>query len=130
MWSVFGSDSVFVDAGWFFSGAAVVTFGGAYAVLGYIAQRAVRRRRRSDRCPSAIQGASLVMTQVGDSVGTPGPRPEELFGGRNGKDSKNAGKPHPADERSSLSTPPLNQCGNCVEQSSAQASSSSMPRSK
>ena len=41
MWSVFGSDSVFVDAGWFFSGAAVVTFGGAYAVLGYIAQRAV-----------------------------------------------------------------------------------------
>jgi len=34
-------DSVFRDTGLFFSGAAVVTFGGAYAVLGYIAQRAV-----------------------------------------------------------------------------------------
>jgi chromate transporter len=39
--SVFGSDSVFVREGLFFSQAAVVTFGGAYAVLAYIAQRAV-----------------------------------------------------------------------------------------
>jgi len=37
----FGSDSIFVDQGLFFSGTAVVTFGGAYAVLAYIAQRAV-----------------------------------------------------------------------------------------
>jgi chromate transporter len=36
-----GSDSVFVEQGKFFSGAAVVTFGGAYAVLAYVAQQAV-----------------------------------------------------------------------------------------
>ena len=34
-------DSVFVDQGLFFSGAALVTFGGAYAVLAYVAQQAV-----------------------------------------------------------------------------------------
>ena len=33
--------TVFVDQGLFFSGAAVVTFGGAYAVLSYVAQQAV-----------------------------------------------------------------------------------------
>ncbi|GAA3659393.1 chromate efflux transporter [Nocardioides ginsengisoli] len=33
--------SVFLDQGLFFSGAAVVTFGGAYAVLAYVAQQAV-----------------------------------------------------------------------------------------
>jgi len=36
-----GPGSVFVHEGLFFSQAAVVTFGGAYAVLAYIAQRAV-----------------------------------------------------------------------------------------
>jgi chromate transporter len=36
-----GHESVFVQEGIFFSKAAVVTFGGAYAVLAYIAQRAV-----------------------------------------------------------------------------------------
>jgi chromate transporter len=36
-----GRGSVFVQEGVFFSQAAVVTFGGAYAVLAYIAQRAV-----------------------------------------------------------------------------------------
>jgi chromate transporter len=36
-----GGHSVFVEEGIFFSKAAVVTFGGAYAVLAYIAQRAV-----------------------------------------------------------------------------------------
>jgi len=36
-----GSDSIFVDQGLFFSGAALVTFGGAYAVLAYVAQQAV-----------------------------------------------------------------------------------------
>jgi chromate transporter len=35
------STSVFVDQGLFFSGAAVVTFGGAYAVLAYVAHQAV-----------------------------------------------------------------------------------------
>ena len=36
-----GRDSVFVDQGLFFSGTALVTFGGAYAVLSYVAQQAV-----------------------------------------------------------------------------------------
>jgi chromate transporter len=38
---VTGADSVFVKEGWFFSRAAVVTFGGAYSVLSYVAQQAV-----------------------------------------------------------------------------------------
>jgi len=38
---VFSPDSVYVDQGLFFSGAAVVTFGGAYAVLAYVAHQAV-----------------------------------------------------------------------------------------
>ena len=38
---LFGPASVFAQLGGFFSEAAVVTFGGAYAVLAYIAQRAV-----------------------------------------------------------------------------------------
>jgi chromate transporter len=36
-----GTGSVFTTQGLFFSGTAVVTFGGAYAVLAYVAQRAV-----------------------------------------------------------------------------------------
>lgn len=36
-----GRDSIFVTQGLFFSGAALVTFGGAYAVLTYVAQQAV-----------------------------------------------------------------------------------------
>jgi chromate transporter len=36
-----GRNHVFVDQGVFFSGTAVVTFGGAYAVLSYVAERAV-----------------------------------------------------------------------------------------
>ena len=36
-----GRDSVFTQQGLFFSGAALVTFGGAYAVLAYVAQQAV-----------------------------------------------------------------------------------------
>jgi chromate transporter len=39
--AVFGSGSVFVQEALFFSRTAVVTFGGAYAVLAYIAQQAV-----------------------------------------------------------------------------------------
>ncbi|MBC8025023.1 MAG: chromate efflux transporter [Steroidobacteraceae bacterium] len=38
-----GNDSVFAQLGVFFSKMAVVTFGGAYAVLGYVAQQAVER---------------------------------------------------------------------------------------
>jgi len=39
--AVFGRDSIFAQQGVFFGEAAVVTFGGAYAVLAYIAQKAV-----------------------------------------------------------------------------------------
>ena len=38
---IFGRSHVFVEQGLFFSGTAVVTFGGAYAVLSFVAQRAV-----------------------------------------------------------------------------------------
>jgi chromate transporter len=39
--SLLGRSSVLVDQGVFFSGAAMVTFGGAYAVLAYVAHQAV-----------------------------------------------------------------------------------------
>jgi chromate transporter len=39
--AVFGRNSIFATQGEFFGGAAIVTFGGAYAVLAYVAQRAV-----------------------------------------------------------------------------------------
>ena len=38
---MFGSSSVFVTQARFFGGSALVTFGGAYAVLSYVAQKAV-----------------------------------------------------------------------------------------
>ncbi|MEY3480595.1 MAG: hypothetical protein RIQ71_1370 [Verrucomicrobiota bacterium] len=37
---IFGPDSILAALGWFFSKAALVTFGGAYAVLPYVAQHA------------------------------------------------------------------------------------------
>ena len=37
----FGGDSIFTQIGWFFTKAALLTFGGAYAVLPYIYQGAV-----------------------------------------------------------------------------------------
>lgn len=40
---LFGRDSTFLQEGIFFSKAAVVTFGGAYSVLSYIAQQAVEK---------------------------------------------------------------------------------------
>ena len=43
LWQLFGADSVFVKESIFFSETAVVTFGGAYAVLAFIAQQAVDR---------------------------------------------------------------------------------------
>jgi chromate transporter len=39
--AAFGRDSVFVDEGLFFSWTAIITFGGAYAVLSYVSQQAV-----------------------------------------------------------------------------------------
>jgi chromate transporter len=40
--AVTGTESIFTDQALFFSGAALVTFGGAYAVLAYVAQQAVQ----------------------------------------------------------------------------------------
>ena len=37
--AVAGRDSIFADMALFFTGAALVTFGGAYAVLAYVAQK-------------------------------------------------------------------------------------------
>ncbi len=39
--AIFGGHSIFAEQGIFFGEAAVVTFGGAYAVLAYVAQKAV-----------------------------------------------------------------------------------------
>ena len=41
LWLTLGGDNVFTQIGLFFSKMAVVTFGGAYAVLAYVAQQAV-----------------------------------------------------------------------------------------
>ena len=41
VWQTLGSESVLLHEGVFFSKAAVVTFGGAYSVLAYVAQQAV-----------------------------------------------------------------------------------------
>lgn len=41
LWALTGPDSVWTHVGAFFSSMAVVTFGGAYAVLAYVAQAAV-----------------------------------------------------------------------------------------
>jgi len=41
LWAALGPGNVFVEEGRFFSKMAVVTFGGAYAVLAYVAQQAV-----------------------------------------------------------------------------------------
>ena len=43
IWATLGPSSVYYQEGVFFSQAAVVTFGGAYSVLAYIAQQAVER---------------------------------------------------------------------------------------
>ncbi len=52
---VLGADHVLVDIGVFFSKLAVVTFGGAYAVLAYMAQQAVEAKAgsRPARCSTA-----------------------------------------------------------------------------
>nr|WP_249681149.1 chromate efflux transporter [Roseococcus pinisoli] len=56
---------VFADIGWFFSKMAVVTFGGAYAVLAYVAQEAVEHYRWLT-APEMLAGLGLAET-------TPGP---------------------------------------------------------
>jgi chromate transporter len=60
-----GPDSVFTTQGLFFSGAALVTFGGAYAMLAYVAQRAVEVYGWLS-APDMVRGLALAET-------TPGP---------------------------------------------------------
>ena len=62
---LFGNASIFVQEGLFFSQAAVVTFGGAYAVLAYIAQRAVET--------FAWLGPREMLDGLGMAETTPGP---------------------------------------------------------
>lgn len=60
-----GPESTYVDIGVFFSKAAVVTFGGAYAVLAYVAQEAVSRY--------AWLGPTQMLDGLGLAETTPGP---------------------------------------------------------
>lgn len=62
---VFGGNSVYVTQGVFFSKAALVTFGGAYSVLTYIAQEAVEKYKWLT-APQMLDGLGLAET-------TPGP---------------------------------------------------------
>jgi len=63
--ALLGGRSVYVDQGLFFSGTALVTFGGAYAVLAFVAQQAVEVY--GSLAPGAIvRGRALAET-------TPGP---------------------------------------------------------
>jgi chromate transporter len=62
---LFGADSIYVTQGVFFSKAALVTFGGAYSVLTYIAQQAVERFQWLS-APQMLDGLGLAET-------TPGP---------------------------------------------------------
>lgn len=65
VWLVFGSGHVLFQQGLFFSKAALVTFGGAYAVLPYVAQQAVETHHWLT-APQMIDGLGLAET-------TPGP---------------------------------------------------------
>jgi chromate transporter len=62
---LFGGDSVLVREGVFFSKAALITFGGAYAVLPYVAQEAVEHHAWLT-APQMLDGLGLAET-------TPGP---------------------------------------------------------
>ena len=63
--ALFGLDSVLVQMGWFFTKAALMTFGGAYAVLPYVYQGAVEHFQWLT-APQMMDGLALGET-------TPGP---------------------------------------------------------
>lgn len=63
--AIFGGGHVLAEVGWFFSKLAVVTFGGAYAVLAYVAQDVVQHYRWL-AAPEMLDGLGLAET-------TPGP---------------------------------------------------------
>jgi chromate transporter len=61
----FGRSSIYVDQGTFFGGTALVTFGGAYAVLTFVAQRAVETY--------GWLGTGDMITGLAMAESTPGP---------------------------------------------------------
>ena len=63
--AVFGRGHVLAEVGWFFSKLAVVTFGGAYAVLAYVAQDVVQHYR--------WLGPAEMLDGLGLAETTPGP---------------------------------------------------------
>jgi chromate transporter len=65
MWLTLGPSSVYYQEGVFFSQAAVVTFGGAYSVLAYIAQQAVEKY--------GWLGPGEMLTGLSMAETTPGP---------------------------------------------------------
>ena len=62
-----GRDHVFVDIGVFFSKLAVVSFGGAYALLAYMAQEAVETYRWMS-APEMVDGLGLAETLPGPLI--------------------------------------------------------------
>ncbi len=81
----FGRDSVLAQMGWFFTKAALLTFGGAYAVLPYVFQGAVENHGWLT-APQMIDGLALGETTPGPLimvvafVGFVGGWSAELFG--------------------------------------------------
>jgi chromate transporter len=64
---VFGVEHVFVDIGIFFSKLAVVSFGGAYALLAYMAQQAVENYGWMS-APEMVDGLGLAETLPGPLI--------------------------------------------------------------
>jgi len=65
--AILGSGHVFVDIGIFFSKLAVVSFGGAYALLAYMAQEAVETYRWMT-APEMVDGLGLAETLPGPLI--------------------------------------------------------------
>jgi chromate transporter len=82
---LFGWDGDFTQMGWFFTRAALITFGGAYAVLPYVLQGAVENHGWIT-APQMIDGLALGETTPGPLimvvafVGYVGAWTKELFG--------------------------------------------------
>lgn len=65
--AMLGPGHVFVDIGYFFSKLAVVSFGGAYALLSYMAQEAVETYRWMS-APEMVDGLGLAETLPGPLI--------------------------------------------------------------
>lgn len=65
LWAIMGREHILTQLGWFFSKLAVVTFGGAYAVLAYMGQDVVIRHGWLD--------AGQMLDGLGLAETTPGP---------------------------------------------------------